>query len=150
MRKCLRKLAIPRVRLFAIVMQLLQIENRYTGIFKLEETSLLQFLQTLVRILARDADERPDFLLGDVEMARGLRIEDRIEQRRDAARQPRGRVQGSSMFDEADELAEPFVELTDQKAVEADAVLEQPEERGASWRCESRGAPPDHSAAPRS
>jgi hypothetical protein len=62
-------------------------------------------------------------------MTAEIGIEDRIEQRRDRTRQPRGDIQRTAIFHKADELAEPFVELRDQETVEGDAVLVKPEER---------------------
>ncbi len=50
-------------------------------------------------------------------MTAEIRVEDRVEQRGDRTRQPRRCVQGPAIFDEADELAEPLIELADQEAM---------------------------------
>src|SRR6202012_3738472 len=76
----------------------------------------------------RYARQRTDFLLGDLQVTVEIGIEDRIEQRRDRARQPRGDIKYAAIFDQADELAKPLVELHDQKTVKGYAVLIQPEE----------------------
>src|SRR3954452_8078440 len=82
-------------------------------------------------------------------MRGGFRIEDRIEQRGDAASEPRGGIQRAVDFEHANELAEPFVELAHQEAVEADAVLEQPHEGAAFHQRDAAVAQRDHVIAAR-
>src|SRR4051794_25277486 len=53
------------------------------------------------------------------------------------------------MFEQPDELAETLVELPDQKAIEAYAVLEQPDEGSAIHHGKSRIAQRYHVVAPR-
>ncbi len=90
--------------------------------------SFSSFFRHWLAFLSGDARERANFLLGDIEVARQVRIENRIEQRGDAAGEPRRRIQRAAVFEQGDELAEAFVELSDQEPVEADAVFEQPHE----------------------
>ena len=82
-------------------------------------------------------------------MTRWIRIEQRVEQRGDRARQPPGRIQRPAVFDEPDELAEPLVELRDQEAVEGDAVLVEPEEGGTIHLRQPRVAQRHHVVATR-
>src|SRR5207249_1531263 len=77
-------------------------------------------------------------------MPRHVRIENRVEQRGDRARDATGGIERAAMFQRADELAEPLVELPYQKAVERDAVLEQPEEGGAVHQRQPGVAQRDH------
>ena len=57
-----------------------------------------------------------------------LRIEHRVEQPGEIARDPRQGVVEAIMLDGGDELRHALVELVDQEAVEPDAVIEQPHE----------------------
>ena len=110
---------------------------------------LLQPVQRAVGVLARHAGERADLLLGDLQMRGRFRIEDRIEQRGDAAREARSGIERAVDLEHADELAEPLVELAHQEAVEADAVLEQPHEGGALHQRNAAVAQRDHVVAAR-
>src|SRR4051812_11486935 len=117
-----------RPSLLAIVAQPLEVEDGHATIFQPQEPLLLQPLQALVGVLPGDAGERPDFLLSDFEVAREIGIENGIEQGGDRTRQTRGRIQRAAVFEQPNELAKPLVELPDQEAIEANAVLEQPDE----------------------
>src|SRR5450631_588155 len=117
--------ALPR-QLFAVAAQLLEINDRDATIFEPQQTFLLQRLQALVGFLPGDAGQRPDLLLGDLQVGRQVGIENGIEQRRNAARQARGDIQRAAVFEQPYELAKTLVELSYQKAIEPYAVLEQP------------------------
>ena len=64
------------------------------------------------------------------------------------AGEPRRRIQRAAVFEQRDELAQTFVELPDQEAIEAHAVLEQPEEGGAVHHGQTRVAQRHHIVAP--
>src|ERR1700760_3479745 len=76
-------------------------------------------------------------------------IKDRIEQRSDRPREPRGNIQRAAIFDEADELTQPLVKLNDKKAVEGDAVLVKPEEGALIHQRDAGIAQRHHVVAPR-
>src|SRR5882724_2799996 len=114
--------------LLAVAAQAIEVDDGQTAIFEPEQALFFQFLQTLVRVLPGDAGQRADFLLCDLQMPGQLRMDDRIEQRRNAARHATRRVQRAAVFEQTDEQAEPLVELADQVAIEGDAVFEQPDE----------------------
>jgi hypothetical protein len=103
--------------------QSFEVDDGHATIFEPQQTFFLQPLQALVGILPGDTGERSDFFLRDLQMSREVGIENRIEQGCDGARQPRGRVQRAAIFEQRDELAQTFVELPDQEAVEAYACL---------------------------
>src|SRR3954469_11647317 len=130
--------------LFAVVPQALQLEDGDAAIFKSQEAFLFQPVQTLVGILPGDARQRSDFLLGDVEMKCRVRIEDRIEQRGNAAGNTRCRVQRSAIVDQRGKLPEAFVELANQEAIETYTTLEQPDEGGTVHHCHTRVAQCHH------
>ncbi len=66
-----------------------------------QQAFLLQPLQALVGILPRNTGERSDFFLRDLEMTRQVRIENRVEQRGDRARDAAGGIQRAAMFQRA-------------------------------------------------
>src|SRR4051794_14762075 len=100
-----------RGTLIPVTAQPLDIEDGDTAIFQPEQALFLQPVQRAVSILAGHARERTDLLLGDLEMRGGFRIEDGIEQRGDAAGEPRSGTQCAVALEHPDELAEPLVEL---------------------------------------
>ena len=61
----------------------------------------------------------------------GVRIQHRVEQPGQMARDPGGRIVDAVALDGGDELAHALVELVHQEACEADARFEQPHEGGA-------------------
>src|SRR6476646_9648019 len=98
----------------AVVAQAFEFDDGDAAIFEPQQAFLLQPLQALVGILPRNTGERSDFFLGDLDMARHVRIENRVEQRGDGARDTAGGIERAAMFQRADELADPLVELPDQ------------------------------------
>src|SRR5438093_2652811 len=122
------QLRASRPVLLAMMAQAFEFYDGDAAVFEPQQAFLLQPLQALVGILPRNSGERSDFLLRDLEMAGQVRIENRIEQRGDGARNAAGGIERATVFQRPDELADPLVELPNQKAVERDAVLEQPEE----------------------
>src|SRR6516164_7273962 len=76
--------ASGRCLLLSVTAQPLDIENRHPTIFQPQQALLLQLVQRPVRVLPRHAGECADFLLRDLQMRLGVRIEDRVEQRGDA------------------------------------------------------------------
>ena len=85
-------------------------------------------MQRLVDALTRQADEIAELELGDPQQRADARIEDRVEQRREAARHPRVRIVQPIDLARRDELAEALVQLLHDEAVERDAAVEQPVE----------------------
>src|SRR4029453_11963340 len=112
----------------AMMAQAFQFDDGDAAVFEAQQAFLLQALQALVGILPRNTRERSDFFLCDLEVTRHVRVQNRVEQRGDRARDAAGGVEHAAMFQRPDELADPLVELPDQKTVECNAVLEQPEE----------------------
>src|SRR5436190_24309389 len=111
--------------------QALQLDDGDAAIFEAQESLLFEPLQALIGVLPRNTGERSDFFLCDLEVTRHVRIKNWIEQRSDRARDAAGGVEHAAVLQRADELADPLIELPDQKPVKRDAVLEQPEERVA-------------------
>ena len=85
--------------LLPIVAQPFEFEDGHPAILEPQQTFLFQPLQALVGNLPGDARERSDFLLGDLEMPREVRIENGIEQRGDRARQTCGRIERAAIFE---------------------------------------------------
>jgi hypothetical protein len=121
----------------------LEVDDGDATIFEPQQTFLLQSLQALVGILPGDAGKCPDFFLRDLQMACEVRIENRIEQRSDRARQPRGRVQRAAIFQQPDELAEALVELSDQKRLNPTLFSNSP------GMCCGSSSPDGYRATPR-
>src|SRR4051794_23991932 len=94
----------PPSQLLAITAQSIEVDDGDAAIFESQQAFLLQRLQTLIGLLPGDAGQRTDFLLGDLEMKRQVRIENRVEQRRDAAGETGGRIQRATVFEQPDEL----------------------------------------------
>src|SRR5882757_2858333 len=135
------------MRSLAVMAQPLDIDDSHPAIFEPEQALLLQSLQALIGILPRHSGQRPDLLLGDLEVTREVGIEDGVEQRSDRTRQPCRRIQRAAVLEQPDELAETLVELPYQETVEPHAVLEQPEERAAVHHRQTRIAQRHHVVA---
>ena len=80
------------------------------------------FSSALVGDLARHAGKQRQLLLRDLDVVAGSRIQHRVEQPGQMARDPRGRVVDAIGLDGGDELAHALVELVHQEAGEADAA----------------------------
>ena len=59
--------------------QLFQVDDGHPAIFQPEHALLLKPLQALVGILPRQARQRADLFLGDLQMPRQVGIEDGVE-----------------------------------------------------------------------
>jgi len=111
--------------------QALQVEDPQLAVFHLQQPRALEHLERLVHALARDAGEVADLLLGELDVARLVGIEHRVEEAREGTRHPRVGLEQPLVLDHRDELAQALVQLQQQEAVELDARVEQPLEGGA-------------------
>ena len=90
-------------RSVAVAAELFKIDHCHAAIFQAQQALLLQGLQALVGLLARNASDGAELFLGDLQMAGRVTIEDRVEERSYATRETPGGIEPAAIFSQCDD-----------------------------------------------
>src|SRR5512140_1410755 len=83
-----------------------QVEHRNQAVIDLDQAGPAQHLQRTIDALARGAGKVAELFLRNLDLRGGMRIEMRVEQRRERTRDARVRIEQAVVLDHADELSQ--------------------------------------------